>query len=70
MRQVTKEISAKIKKITYIKAVFTVMLFATVSFAGGQKSAEVIVAGRQAKLVRHSNAERRSERIGRAANRK
>jgi hypothetical protein len=36
----------------------------------GQKSAEVIVAGRQAKLVRHSNAERRSERIGRAANRK
>ncbi len=34
---------------------------------GGQKSAEGIVGGGQAKLVRHSKAERRSEQIGRAA---
>ena len=33
---------------------------------GGQKSADGIVGNRQAELVRHSKAERRSKQIGRA----
>ncbi len=34
---------------------------------GGQKSAEGILGERQAELLRHSKAERRSQQIGRAA---
>ena len=33
---------------------------------GGQKSADGIVGARQARLVRHSEAERRSQQIGQA----